>query len=484
MPTLRVRSGPQSSQTFILRPPGPFRLGRDLAADFPLFDRRVSRAHFKIDFCDDGYRLLDLNSKTGTFINDSPVDTAILSHGDAILVGSTRLSFALDTPEDPLVGRNLGGYRILERVGEGSMGTVYRAMQLSLDRIVALKVVADELAGNEDYKALFIAEARAAGELSHPNIVRVYDVNSLDGTLFYVMEYMAQGNVEDLLRCEGPLPVEQALGIAVEAGAGLEYAEQKGVVHRDIKPSNLLVHETGTVKIGDLGIAVRTQTRRNEPSSQRLVGSPHYMPPEQAAGKAFDSRADVYALGASLYKMLSGAPPFSGKTLKELAFAHLREPPPDVALARREVPEALAAAIQDMMSKAPAHRPTAASLRTSLESIQHHLRLAAKVPTRQQPHGWWSVVLLCVVAVALFAMGSVGGLVFHHLGGVMHERGERLERVRQAITEGRKALHAGDINTALEKVEELSKLPGSQEEWDVLEDEIKQFENEVKARRD
>jgi serine/threonine protein kinase len=482
MPTLRVRSGPQSSQNFILRPPGPFRLGRDLAADFPLFDRNVSRAHFTIDFFDEGYRLRDLNSKSGTFVNDSRVDTAILSHGDRIQVGRLRLSFALDDPEDALVGREIGGYRILERVGTSDMGAVYRAVQLCLNRIVALKVAADRIAENEDYAAVFVAEARTAVELFHQNIARVYDVNRLDGTLFYVTEYMAQGTVAGLLRREGALPVGRALDIAAAASAGLEYAARKGLVHRDIKPSNLLIHETGTIKISELGPAMRTLTRGNEPSSQGISGSAHYMAPEQAADQAFDSQADVYALGASLYEVLSGTPPFSGKTVKELALAHRRELPPDIALERPDVPPSLAATIQDVMSKAPSSRPTAGSLRRSLESIPRDAPQSSLMPTRE-PRGWRPVVLLCILAAAFFGLGSLGSLVFHHLGGVMHDRSERLERVRQTITDGRQALHAGDIDTAMEKVQELSELLGSQEEWAVLEDEIKKFETEVKGRR-
>src|SRR5213594_1956985 len=188
MPELKVERGNQKNQVFLLRAPGPFLVGRDLNADFPLFDRRASRSHFRIDFRDAGYQLTDLNSKAGTFINSQRVKTAVLSSGDRVLAGKTLFSFRLDAPEDPLVGRELGAYRMLERVGRGGMGIVYRALQLSLDRVVALKVLSDDLARDSDFSALFISEARKAGELSHPNIVRVYDVNVLNGILFYAME--------------------------------------------------------------------------------------------------------------------------------------------------------------------------------------------------------------------------------------------------------------------------------------------------------
>ncbi len=482
MPELRVETGPQKSQTFRLRPPGPYQVGRDLEADFPLFDRRASRTHFRIDFRDEGYSLTDLASKAGTFVNDLRVTSQILKGGDRILAGKTLFSFVLDAAGDPLVGRNLGSYKILERVGRGGMGTVYRALQLSLDRVVALKVLSDELARDPDFSVLFVREARAAGELSHSNIVRVYDVNVLDGILFYVMEYMAHGSVEDLLRREGRLPVERALRIVIEAAAGLEYAEHEGVVHRDIKPANLMIHENGTVKIGDLGIATRLAERGRAAQGGGISGSPHYMAPEQALAREVDGRADIYALGASLHQMLSGSPPFRGRSLKEILFAHIRDEPPDLRRTAPSVPEPLALLVRKMLAKDPSRRPdSAASLRQTFQALRENVCRAPEAPARRPSPAWRSAALLLLSGALVFGVGTGLGALWSHLGSVMRDRSARLEGVRRILAEGMAALKAGDVDGARAKADELSRFEGSLEEWQILNPEIDAFERAVKA---
>ncbi|MBI4607360.1 MAG: protein kinase [Planctomycetes bacterium] len=479
MPELRVETGPQKSQAFLLRPPGPFRVGRDLTADFPLFDRRASRSHFRIDFRDEGYRITDLGSKAGTSVNDRRIESAVLAGGDHVLAGNTLFSFALDCPDDPLVGRHLGGYRILERVGRGGMGTVYRAVQLSLDRIVAVKVLADELARDPEFSALFVQEARAAAELSHPSIVRVYDVNLLDGILFYAMEFMAQGSAEDLLRRHGPLPIERVLRVAVQASSGLAYAQGHGVVHRDIKPANLMVHEGGAVKIGDLGIALRTQDR-GPGRSRGISGSPFYMSPEQALGRDVDSRADVYSLGASVHQLLTGSPPFRGRNLKEILYAQIREDPPDLRALRPGTPEPLVALVKQMLGKDPASRPEPAEAARRLEEVlAEEVRRTARPPRKRRPPRpglrWGLAAALCLV------LGLCLGAFYTHVTGVLSARSARLERVRATIAEGRQTLRAGDLEGARRKAAEIAGFRGSEEEWQILAPEIAAFEREIRG---
>ena len=482
MPELKVVTGPQKGQTFLLRPPGPFNLGRDGKAEFSLFDRRASRSHFRIEFCDDGYWLSDLKSKAGTLVNDHRVDRALLAPGDRIQAGGTVLAFDFDPPPDAKVGRELGGYRILERVGRGGMGTVYRALQLSLERVVALKVLSEDLASDHEFSRLFIREARSAGELSHPHIVRVYDVNSLDGVLFYVMEFMAHGSVEDLLRSEGPLSLKRALEIAIQAARGLEYAEHEGIVHRDIKPSNLMIHESGVVKIGDLGIATRSRDRGGSGRSRGISGSPHYMAPEQVLGRDVDIRADIYALGASFFQALVGWPPFKGKTLKEILTSQIETPPPDIRTIRPNVPEPLAALLGRMLAKDPARRPTAAvELRKQLEEIQANEPVAAVSRTGPRLEKAASALgFLLAIAIAL-ALGIGGGLVYRYLRRELHDRSGRIERVQAAIAQGYEALAKGDIEGAIRKNEEVAGIRGSTEEWEMLGPQIAAFERAVKA---
>jgi serine/threonine protein kinase len=483
MPELKVERGIQKDQVFVLRAPGPFLIGRDLNADFPLFDRRASRSHFRIDFRDEGYRLTDLNSKSGTFVNSQKVTTRVLLGGDQILAGKTLFSFQLDAPVDPLVGRELGPYRMLERVGRGGMGIVYRALQLSLDRVVALKVLSDDLTRDADFSALFISEARRAGELSHPNIVRVYDVNVLNEVLFYSMEYMAHGSVEDLLARHGVLPVHKAVEVAIQASRGLEYAEFEGVIHRDIKPANLMVSENGAVKIGDLGIATRSRERGGASSGQGISGSPHYMAPEQALGREVDHRADLYALGASLYQMLAGKTPFRGESLKELLFAHIREEPPDPRAARPEVPEALSALIRRLMAKDPAQRPGSASIvARELEKMLNQEALELK--ERRPDEAPWRRRVRWALSLLFFLLVGFGlGRLFSHLTEELALGNARIDRAREIIREGFAAIRSGDLETALKKEVELSKLEGSQAEWELLGKEISTFQKAVMAAR-
>jgi serine/threonine protein kinase len=367
MPRLQILTGPQQGQTFELKPPGPYRIGRDPRTEFPLFDRRASRRHFRVDFRDPGYLLTDLRSLGGTYVNDQRVTTAILNPQDTIRVGKTSLRFDLRHDDDEMLGRELGGYRILERVGQGGMGTVYRSLQRSLSRVVALKILPEKVANKEELSALFLHEARAAAKLSHPNIVRVYDVNLIEGVLFYSMEYMARGSTLDLLRKESRVPIGRAVTIALQAARAIEYATRVGVVHRDVKPANLMLHQDGTVKLGDLGIA----TYKGDVSvAGGICGSPHYMSPEQALGREVDSRADIYSLGATLYQLLTGTPPFPLHTVKEVLKAQIGVEPAPLREVRPEVPTHLAALVEHMMAKdVEARVSTPEKLTERLEAI-------------------------------------------------------------------------------------------------------------------
>ncbi|MBK7661715.1 MAG: serine/threonine protein kinase [Betaproteobacteria bacterium] len=208
---------------------------------------------------------------------------------------------------------SFGRFVVIEEIGHGAMGVVYRARDPMIDRVVAIKTIT--LAGTEEERAHFEArfqqEARAAGGLSHPAIVTIFDYGREGDTAFMAMEVLEGRELRDLIR-EGGIPPAEAVEIAARVAEALAFAHERGVVHRDVKPGNIMVLADGRVKIMDFGIA-RLDAPGVKTATGLLLGSPRYMAPEQAAGESFDGRADVFSLGVVLYEMLTGAAPFSGR---------------------------------------------------------------------------------------------------------------------------------------------------------------------------
>ncbi len=482
MPILTIESGPQKGHRLMIRPPGPVFFGRDLGADFPLFDRTVSRRHFRIDFRDEGYRLGDLGSRSGTLVNGARVRSVLLNPGDRILAGNTAFAFEWDRPQDPLLGRDVAGYKILECVGTGGMGTVYRALQRSLRRIVALKVLSESLAEDPEFCRQFVEEARAAAEIAHPHVVRVYDVDLAGDVLFYAMEFMARGSVRDLCAYRGPLPISGALEIAIQACLGLECAHRKGIVHRDVKPANLLIHESGAVKIADLGIARRLAERAPTSPAPGLSGSPHYLSPEQALGRETDPRSDVYSLGATLFEMLAGRPPFVSESAKDLLLAHVRDRAPDVRSFRPEVPGAIAAIVMACLEKKPENRPQSASALAELlaDAREEVLRAPRLVP--QTAIRRWTRRGFHACIVGLWAAAGIGvGHIVRHLERKVRERKRRLDRIRGILEDTRELLQAGDAGAARRKFSEISRIHCEPEDWEALRPEIDRVEALLRA---
>lgn len=270
-----------------------------------------------------------------------------------------------------LVGREVGGYRIVSEIASGGMGTVFRALQISMDRPVALKVLAPRLQSDEMFVKRFKREARAAARVDHPNIVRIFDVGTWRGLSYYSMELVEGTDLSERLR-GGALEPEEAVRICVEACKALETAHRHRIVHRDIKPANILVTRGGQVKIADLGLA-REMTPENAASitvDRTVMGSPNFMPPEQAEDvRKADHQSDVYSLAASLYHMVTGVPPFGrGKPVEVIArmLTTELEFPPEARLDTE-----MKAIIQRAMAKDRARRTSSAgSLRLELEAWQ------------------------------------------------------------------------------------------------------------------
>lgn len=247
----------------------------------------------------------------------------------------------------------LDGFEILELVGGGSMGVVYRAVQKSLDRTVAIKVLAPRFASKRGYVSWFLNEARTVALLNHPNIIAGIDSGEAAGYPYYVMEYVDGPSVAELVRRGGPMDESRAVDFTMQVAYALDYAHRNGYVHRDVKPHNILV-AGGVAKLCDLGLA-RSQEERERISG--ILGTPDYISPEQVRGEdAIDIRADIYSLGMSLYTMLTGEPPFRGPTRAAVMAAHLSRNVPDLETRRPGLLESTESVFHRMTAKRPRDR--------------------------------------------------------------------------------------------------------------------------------
>ena len=346
-------------------------VGRREDVDLQLEDNLVSSRHFQIKRA--GYRITieDLRSTNGLFVNGERVTRTDLKADDIIRAGDTFMILITDeeaTDPSAKAIRDLGGCQLLERIGVGGMGVVYRALQTSLDREVAVKILSPKFTKDQETVGRFVAEARAAGRLTHANVVQVHDVGDENGQYYIVMEYVGGGSLIESLNERGVIDPNTATRVALDVAKGLEYAETKKIIHCDIKPENIMLTETGLAKIADLGIARKLEEGQAKDST--VMGSPHYMSPEQAQGLALDHRTDLYALGCTLYRMLTGQTPFSGSDAREIMRKQVYETPVDVQRAAPEVPDDLAAVVRSLMQKRPAERiQTAGLLVSELEDL-------------------------------------------------------------------------------------------------------------------
>jgi outer membrane protein assembly factor BamB/predicted Ser/Thr protein kinase len=245
-------------------------------------------------------------------------------------------------------------YEVIAEIGRGGMGVVYRAYEAALDRTVALKVLAPDLAHQPGFVARLRREAISAARLRHPNIALLYEFGQADDTAFLAMEYLPGHSLRQLLEA-GPLPPERALAILDQIAQALDYAHRMGIVHRDVKPSNILVGPDDQAMLIDFGLAEIAE-RTLLTSEGALLGTPHYMAPEQAAGRAAGARADQYALAAVAYEMLTGVPPFHGRSATAVVHAHIYDLPPPPTELRPTLPGAVDAVLLRALAKSPHDR--------------------------------------------------------------------------------------------------------------------------------
>jgi len=425
MPRLIVEKGADKGKVLRVTKKSPALVGRDPKASFRLTDANISRLHFKVEGRSDGFFIADLKSMNGTLVNDIKIEEDLkLGFGDKVQIGESVMSFLDDEvkgDKDDLIGKTIQGYQISQRLGRGGMGTVFKALQISLHRTVALKILSPELIKDPNFITLFEQEAHAAAALNHPNIVQVYDFGKADNLYFFSMEYLDGGSVQDLLSKEKRLTPKKAVAIAIDALKGLEYAEKKKIVHRDIKPDNLMIGEEDAIKIGDLGLAKSLKEAPAVPEDGTILGTPHYVAPEQALGKPVDARVDIYGLGSTLYRIVSGTTPYHGNTVKEILIRKIKEEPKKLKEIDPELPENLCDLIGRMMAKDPDQRPQSASqILPELEAMR--MELDGRSTTYPMPPRDTSVTLAVVdvappprrlgaVALVLALAFGIGGFV-------------------------------------------------------------------------
>jgi serine/threonine-protein kinase len=261
-----------------------------------------------------------------------------------------------DDSDDPRLGTVIAGYRIEERIGRGGMGVVYRAEHINLQRRAAIKIIAPDLAESVGFRERFTREARIAAALQHPNIVTVYDAGEVDGLLYLAMQYIEGEDLSAVLMREGRLRPYRAIDVCRQVASALDAAHAMGLIHRDVKPANVLI-EGRTAFLTDFGLTKRLDgTHAQITRVGDVVGTIHYVAPEQIEGRKVSARSDVYSLGCLLYHCLSGQVPFARETDVAVIYAHLSEEPTKLVEVRKDLPEGLDAVVAKAMDKSPDRR--------------------------------------------------------------------------------------------------------------------------------
>ncbi len=460
-------------------------IGRSSQCTIRLNSGKASRKHARIIQSGESWLVEDLGSSNGTRLNGIKVNSATLKDGDRIRIGLDEFVFQ-EIINDPILGTRLGNYQVLERIGRGGMGTVYRAKQISMDRDVAFKVLKPELSCREDLIQSFTREARLAGRLQHPNIIAIYDFGKEDGHYFFSMEFVRGRNLMDEIEQRGVLPPKKVIEYSIMIAGALEHAHAQNILHQDIKPRNIMLSEQGEIKLADLGLA-RVMADDKAKQSGQPMGTPQYVAPEIIRMQPADARTDIYSLAATMYQMATGLPPYQGSSAEEILQKHLNSPVPDPRLVESNVPDMLAEIIMRGLAKDPAKRPAdCRELQQALNRARSALgkkpkSRAAPVPSTSAPadaapvreRAAKSAVQQAMtdhtdnlpavnpyrpVAIAICSLASVllAALIAYGLYGVI--RGEQASEPARMLQEARRFVQNHDIEGAKGTLMDIQEL--------------------------
>jgi eukaryotic-like serine/threonine-protein kinase len=325
----------------------------------------------------------------------------------------------------------VGKYQILDLIGEGAMGVVYRALDPVLNRVVAIKVMGDGIARNDEHRDRFLREAQAAGSLQHPNVITIFDFGEVEGHLFIAMEYLEGSDLAHLLAQHTPLSIAEKLDIAIDVLSGLAFAHKRGLVHRDVKPANIRVTDDGRAKIMDFGIVHLSSSDMTKTGV--ALGTPDYMAPEQIAGGKVTPSTDIFAMGAVTYELLTGARPFHAETLHAVMYKIVSDDPPPIDKVLPGLPAGLSPIIERALKKDPAKRfesaldfanalsgiraslsdakpttPRTLSLRTTIDSGLAEAKARASNPSPSAPAKSVGSSRIVVAAAGAIAVAGLG----------------------------------------------------------------------------
>ena len=345
--------------------------------------------------------------------------------------------------------QKIGNFIVLDRIGKGGMGAVYKAEDPTLHRIVALKLLPAHLAEDAEFVKRFQLEAMAAARLSHSHLVQVYAAGEDAGSHYIAMEFVDGESLKQRMQRYPHMPPAEALAIAVYVAEALRYAWNKAkIIHRDIKPDNILLSKDGEVKVADLGLAKSLQQKSVTLTTTGMVmGSPFYISPEQAQGKKdLDFHTDIYSLGCTLFHMLGGRPPFESEEMTALFYQHVHEPPPDLAKLCPDCPPKVVQLVKRMMSKDPKQRtPTYDALITEMQGIYHELKrakeLRAVTAKAQERRTLWLIYGGAAAAV----LAVIGGIVFFGTSSDKARQAPKENAIPPAATATTETLEPGAI---------------------------------------
>jgi serine/threonine-protein kinase len=348
-----------------------------------------------------------------------------------------------------LVGQSIGPYQLTSKIGEGGMAVVYKGFQQSLNRYVAIKVLRSELAQDEQFVERFRREALAVADLSHPNILHVYDAGVFQGLYYIVMAYVDGGSLKDVIG-QGPMDIDMAVSIAAQMADALGHAHKRGLVHRDVKPNNILITRDGRPLLTDFGIAKAVHESQGLTRTGTSIGTPEYMAPEQIQGQKVDGRTDIYALGVVLYEMLVGWAPFSATTPVAALYKQVNEPPPPLRQANINVPDWLESVTNKALAKRPQDRyKTGAEFAAALRQRQVPVQASTAPMPSQEPvpspgpmrkpaekrrRGGAAPILVAAIVLVFVALAAAAVILLLSGGGGTAQATPRVVQVTKVIT--------------------------------------------------